>query len=609
MKKLFSSFKKYFGLKKIVNFFKSKPKINQYQAQESDFQKNAKPAFSIFQAKAESKAPVDKTISLFPSVNCCLNSCFIQAIAIIVLFGLIAYLGYYFFWPKQELQLPETKVLSVQGSALVKKSGQSNWIKLEKNFKLEQGDLIKTSYNSKATLVFFDSACAHISPDSQILLQDLFIDPATPARQQVNLKVISGKVWSRVLQLLDQKARYQVRSNNTVATVRGTAFDFIVSGDNVEITSVESVIQVDFYQDEQKTQKIDNSEFLAENYQLFIDQKLLKTNSDQALIKKAIQADKLKSHRFQENIKLDREFIDYLIEQKNKNLKQDHRILPDSKFYQIEKCKQELVGSFLSDPERFIHYIINRLSEIYLLANQKSFDQAFSQLQDLELFIQANLSNFNDQDQKFIRSKIRNFMPGFSLLMRKSSPGSSLHDLKLRFEDLELKYFSSPNHKQFFQLKNIEKRVNESRGKINSHPDQYCDQLEQALKSTNELLNQELQSSHSLKQSLKQSRRKYRLLFENNCLKQNFSSKSSPKPQTQNSNKTQPQNQNRNNKAKPSQLLDQYQQKASQLISQAGDPEQRQRTLTKLQADAHKNMKKNQNGLKNLSRSTLCSRF
>lgn len=96
---------------------------------------------------------------------------------------------------------------------------------------LTEGMVVKVGKDSQAELRFFDASVARLAADTELTIAKLEHDPKKPTEDKVNLMVDVGRVWSRVLNLLSLNAEYKVQSSTTVATVRGTAFDFAVKKD------------------------------------------------------------------------------------------------------------------------------------------------------------------------------------------------------------------------------------------------------------------------------------------------------------------------------------------------------------------------------------------
>jgi len=129
---------------------------------------------------------------------------------------------------------PEIAVLAVHsGEVLVNgspaKAGQE----------LKEGDVVKTSAASKASVVFFDSSVLRLDENTEITVKRISAD----GLRSVDLKQTSGQTWSRVLKLSGVK-EYRIETPNTIATVRGTGFGIKVSDGDTKIMVKEGKVHV-----------------------------------------------------------------------------------------------------------------------------------------------------------------------------------------------------------------------------------------------------------------------------------------------------------------------------------------------------------------------------
>lgn len=95
---------------------------------------------------------------------------------------------------------------------------------------VKEGDIIKTSPYSYASIKFNNKSIFRINPKSQFLIEKLILDEKTP----FTVKVISGGVLS----LFREKGNYKVNSETSVIGVRGTTFFTHVDSNNSNQTDV-----------------------------------------------------------------------------------------------------------------------------------------------------------------------------------------------------------------------------------------------------------------------------------------------------------------------------------------------------------------------------------
>ncbi len=89
---------------------------------------------------------------------------------------------------------------------------------------VEAKDTITTAANSSAAMIIFGGVRTALDANTSVRLDVLAFDPTHPQKQDMRLALVSGRVWSRVLKLLDPESRYEIEYSGVVSGVRGTAF-------------------------------------------------------------------------------------------------------------------------------------------------------------------------------------------------------------------------------------------------------------------------------------------------------------------------------------------------------------------------------------------------
>ncbi|TSC55767.1 MAG: hypothetical protein G01um101418_814 [Parcubacteria group bacterium Gr01-1014_18] len=144
-----------------------------------------------------------------------------------IIFALLFSSGGYGVWAMArplELPLPQTTLAVYSGSVYIRHSGQNVWLEAKNNAVLLQGDTVKTALDGEAAINFFDSGISRLDRDSQITLRKLFIDSQSRNKINIEYEFDFGRIWSRLLNLLDRDSSYTLTAGDTVATIRGTAF-------------------------------------------------------------------------------------------------------------------------------------------------------------------------------------------------------------------------------------------------------------------------------------------------------------------------------------------------------------------------------------------------
>jgi len=100
-------------------------------------------------------------------------------------------------------------------------------------------DTIRVNANSVATLNWFDGSVSRLQAGTKLTITKADYNPENVAETDINFKVISGEVWSKVINLIDEDSEFLSYGGTVVAGVRGSAFNFVVANGTVEVESLE----------------------------------------------------------------------------------------------------------------------------------------------------------------------------------------------------------------------------------------------------------------------------------------------------------------------------------------------------------------------------------
>ncbi len=144
---------------------------------------------------------------------------------LLILFLLLA--GSLWLWslgsmPRTEVS--QATLENIRGDVQVRSSGDDTWKPATEGQALAEGEQVKTGADGFGVLRFFDTAETRLDHDANVTVRKLSVG-ADGSQTEVALHLEMGRVWSRVLRLLDVESGFSVETNDTVATVRGTSFD------------------------------------------------------------------------------------------------------------------------------------------------------------------------------------------------------------------------------------------------------------------------------------------------------------------------------------------------------------------------------------------------
>lgn len=111
---------------------------------------------------------------------------------------------------------------------------------------LEAGDIITTAPDSQATIYFPNQAVSRLSPDSEIEIKSVVINPQKPTDNNIRIAIKQGRVWSNVARSQQEQGVFHVSTPFAEAkATQKTTFDINVNSENsVQISTIENSLHV-----------------------------------------------------------------------------------------------------------------------------------------------------------------------------------------------------------------------------------------------------------------------------------------------------------------------------------------------------------------------------
>jgi len=262
---------------------------------------------------------------------------------LIVLIILILVFGAISAWAvkvyARPLEVPDLKVVVVpEESGVFVKSGDEGFKEVIAETDLKVGDTVRTDETGLARIVLFDANEVSLDKNSEVVIEESFIDEETPFLTKIKLNLKKGQIWNRLLEFLHPDAYFEVESGGVVATVRGTIFDMSNIDGEVNVSVLENSVALTAAGETEVAQILKSGEEFSANLQL------LKNLREAKILQ--ISEDARASEWFKNNFSRDEKFREFIKEKKNAILKQVGP-LPGSRFYPA-KLLGERVASLLT---------------------------------------------------------------------------------------------------------------------------------------------------------------------------------------------------------------------------------------------------------------------
>jgi hypothetical protein len=350
---------------------------------------------------------------------------FVVVMVLLALVGLGAVYALTYTPPTEPLKVVLTKV---KGDVQYQVYESSLWQLATEGTEVKEGDAIKTGGDGQVVINFYDNSVSRLGPNSEMILENSSIKADDPTSEAVGVRLLSGRIWSRVLKLLDQEAGFEVRTADTVATVRGTAFDVIIkSGEETEVAVADNKVEVESvltfeskdpnkvrpaYKVLERLAKVEAKAGEA------VAIKKAEKKAGMVLEAKSLSEEVKNSDWFKNNETEDKSFeTEAKARQQKRWEKQAGRILPGTKLYQLkltaEKIRASLSGS--AKDELLRKFDARRAVEIRLLnkveINKVEAPRTETKLPDGALLPEGLSNLVNDPDYQAYIKKIEEIKP------------------------------------------------------------------------------------------------------------------------------------------------------------------------------------------------------
>jgi hypothetical protein len=131
----------------------------------------------------------------------------------------------------------------VRGEVYVNRDGKV--MAVDKDFSLQEGDLIFTGKDGFVAIRFLDDSITRLSEDTSLEIKKLYVRPDDAVQTQVELSLIGGQVWASVYNLVDSESSFMIETENARADVNSRAAFAIDSlQDSTTLTVFDNVVDL-----------------------------------------------------------------------------------------------------------------------------------------------------------------------------------------------------------------------------------------------------------------------------------------------------------------------------------------------------------------------------
>lgn len=129
-----------------------------------------------------------------------------------------------------------TNLKSYSGEVYLARDGQI--LDVYQGIELKENDRVITGENAVAVIEYLDDSVSRLSSESEVYISKLESDPVNSVRTFVEIEVLEGKVWSKAVNLVEDKSSFVVEAGNYKAQATKAAFNVEFDEDQEVVISV-----------------------------------------------------------------------------------------------------------------------------------------------------------------------------------------------------------------------------------------------------------------------------------------------------------------------------------------------------------------------------------
>ena len=148
------------------------------------------------------------------------------------------------FTPYKASAAAATTLDEIIGSVVIIRDSQAMTVK--PGFVLKIDDVIKTGKDSQAVIKFLDQSVSRLSENTEVQISKLFINPLNKTETLVEIVLNRGRLWNRVVNLIDDFSHFQVKAGDTLAVAKKkAAFDVeMASKKKAKVSAIQNHVDV-----------------------------------------------------------------------------------------------------------------------------------------------------------------------------------------------------------------------------------------------------------------------------------------------------------------------------------------------------------------------------
>ena len=360
----------------------------------------------------------------------------------------------YWFWslgivPAEPARIA---VLTVEAPGVqVQKQAGGEWVQGTSGMQLFPGWSLRTDLNGRASIRFFNQGETRLSQSTTIRISAASFQGTGVGQTTVAITLEAGRIWNRVLKLLDIGSSYKVNTSHVVATVRGTSFDMIAHSDGVTDVMVgDSAVSVANLGGKHATS-------VAEGM-------LMQFNEDGSVKNSGLISDAQRLDPWvMTNELADTAFADTESMNQTNALRRLGGVGPDSALYGISQLSERLHVALAKGSEKGTlteQYLSRRFYHLIELVQSGKTGLAAQEFSQVDATIKSLPDTVSGQSD---RVHIANALSRVNFLVQNTDPSNTLYPFKQRMENLTVELaLSDPSTAFYVRMLALDARLDEA---------------------------------------------------------------------------------------------------------------------------------------------------
>lgn len=323
-----------------------------------------------------------------------------------------------------------TALEEITGSVVVVREGKS--FPGKSGLLLKVDDVIKTGQASKAVIRFLDQSVSRLDENTEMKISKLFVNPFNKTETIVEVILNRGRLWARVVNLIDNFSHFQVKARNTVAVAKKkAAFDVsIVQNGRATISAIHNRVDIVVATDKKVIETTLVKGFTAE----------MKTDNPTAPQIRPERIPEAGDSWMATNLAEDKAYMDTVKQENEEQFAHQVTVLPGNLFYAMKELSEGTKIAFtlneLSKQKKIIFANQEKLAEAQVLLNRGQTEAAENLLSGFQSQTQAVMARVKELETSSpaqaaaIRTQVKEVLDTYEKNLALMLPTDPLYRMK-----------------------------------------------------------------------------------------------------------------------------------------------------------------------------------